>query len=203
MTEEHSATIWEHLTHKDKPIEEKLEDKITNVLKLHLGDFVIAKMLKNQTFEVKSVSEYSRHILGEDHNFSDYYVYDKEECYILRVVPTSSNMSLVWLKVYYEAGFEEDILDAAKCKIFNVDDDDGTHIEYKALNTEKEGFSTTEKIVTKDEGLKERELTYWDFYRDTEEGTELFFVEIDEKTGWITMLVGAEISINDIELIPK
>lgn len=214
MTEEKKRyTLWEHWTHKDQnpPAEKKLEDEISNPLKLHLGDFIIPKMLEStegrghRIFEVVEIVEYDRFVSREHFYFTDYLLRDKDETHVLRSNLTGQKVSLLWLDIYYESEFKEEILDAAKHKIFKIDDEDGTHIEYQTSNTGESGLACDQKIVSKDkDSIIEEHATYWDFYRDANEAIqELFFVEINEETGWIMMFKGFAISEYEIEIIPK
>jgi hypothetical protein len=206
-------TLWEHWSHKDKnpPIEKKLEDEISNPLKLHLGDYVIPKMLEpikgndHRTLEVVEILEYDRFVSREHFYLTDYLLRDKDGTYILRSNLADQKVSLLWLEIYYESEFKEEILDAVKHKTFKIDEEDGTHIEYQTLNTGESGVVCDQKIVSKDkDSILEEHATYWDFYRDVNEGvTELFFVEVNEETGRIMMLKGFAISEYDIEIIPK
>ncbi len=44
-------------------------------------------------------------------------------------------------------------------------------------------------------------LKYWDFSRETEDGEEFFFVEMDGKTGYVTMYRGNELNPSSVEVI--
>lgn len=206
-------TLWEHWTHKDKnpSTEKKLEDEISNPLKLHLGDFIIPKMLEppegrdHRVLEVIEIIEYDRLISREHFWLTDYLLRDKDGTHVLRSNLADQKVSLLWLDIYYESEFKEEILDAVKHKTFKIDEEDGTHIEYQTLNSGEDGFLCEQRIVSKDKDfIQKEEAKYWDFYRDVNEDvTELFFVEVNEETGWIMMLKGFAISEYNIEIIPK
>jgi len=198
-------TLWEHWTKKDQVVESKLEDKITNVLKLHLGDFVLKKVSGGrQTFEVVEIIEYDRLILREHFFFSDYLLKDGDNTVVLRAVPKERGFDILWLNIFFESEFDSSIQDAAKCKIFKIDQNNGgvPDIQYDSLNAGEDGFLADQRIVSKT-GIKDEQARYWDFTRQIDEGAEFFFVEINEETGYIMMFKGLEISINDIEIIPK
>jgi len=198
----------------------KPENSIGNLLKLHCGDYICARVLEedDRPFTVTEVREYRRSIAQQDYRFTDYLLERGDQVRILRANPRAragalpQDCDLLWLKIFYEMEFDQNVRNAVTQKVFEVDNnDDGTpDAFYDALSAGQEGFLADIRAARSgNPQISSRKLRYWDFYRkgDPKQGERaeediFFFVEIDEGDGYTTMLEGAKISGGDIEIYP-
>ena len=189
------------------PVPVSNEDKMFNPLKGHIGGFIIVDLFEEEgTFEIVDLEEYTRRINGETFLFTDYILKDGDTLKVVRVLKGSEKNPL-FLHKMYEGEFDEDILDAAKCKEFNKNDEGKKEVKFFALRGGKEGYEPSVKSAATQ---KNRELRYWDFSRkpDPELGelsaNDIFlFVEVDGSNGWITMWEGPMIDGSQINAIDR
>lgn len=207
-------TLWERWTGKVKPDPRPLpEDRIFNALKLHSGDYIEVKVFGDPTltYTVSEIREYERRISGSSFTFTDYLLQSGETQRILRAVPKEGHTEceLVLLSSFYEGEFDENILIALKDSRFIVHNANASQEVYDVLNSGPEGYSTTIKTATGDT-VTIQKIRYWDYYRaaDTTKGeiasgTVFFFVEVSDKTGYITMYKGYQITGRDVTIYPQ
>ncbi len=222
MDKSKGYTLWEKWTGRaTPPAAARPENSLSNPLKLHCGDYITARILEgsDRPFTVTEVREYVRHIGGEDYRFADYLLRQGDEVRILRANPKGGHTAaglqdcdLLWLKVFYEMEFDQQVRESVTQKQFEVDnDDDGTpDVTYDALNAGEDGYLARVRVArTGEPQVAERTLRYWDFFRkgnpkNNEIADEdiFFFVEIDESDGYTVMLEGPKISGSDIDVYP-
>jgi hypothetical protein len=220
--EKKGYTLFEKWTGRATPLQAaKPENSISNPLKLHCGDYILAKPLEGSDtpFTVVEVREYIREIARESYSFTDYVLKQGDAVRILRANPHEGRQAMrpqdcdfLWLQVFYEMAFDPGVRNAVAQAVFEVDnDDDGKpDVSYQALDAGSDGYLASLRIARSGEAaVVARTLRYWDFFRkgdpqknEIAEEHIFFFVEIDETDGYTVMLEGPKISSSDIEVFP-
>ena len=220
--ERRGFTLFEKWTGRaTPPPAPKPENSISNPLKLHCGDYILAKPLEghDSPFTVTEVREYLREIASETCSFADYVLKQGDEVRILRANPHGGreaarpqDCDFLWLRVFYEMQFDPGVREAVAQAVFEVDnDDDGKpDVAYQALDAGSDGYLARLRVARSgEETVLSRTLRYWDFFRkgdskkdEIEQEDIFFFVEIDEADGYTVMLEGPKIASSDIEVFP-
>lgn len=222
-------TLWEILT-KRKEEEILAEDQVYNPLKLRIAGSDDQSIITVDTvdfvglkFIVKEIRETQRELDGEQHTFVDYAIHarDLEDNQIerhLRLMPLEDpdgdlthNCVLLerldafgWNEEFHafinEVSDDEDVAD------FQIDDDKSQWWRINDIKTAWEATTSRLKDIDHsgkidEDEVKQGYLTYWDYWRQNEEGTdtEFLFIEMDDN-GYFELWRGKEIDPNRIEV---
>lgn len=191
---------------QEPPPIQKNEDKIYNPLKGYVGGFIDIKTFDEEgSYEIVDLEQYSRVISDETFIFTDYIVKDGDSLRVVRVFKNEDEENILYLHKMYSGEFDEDVLDAAKCKEFYKGIDSEKRITYFALVGGKNGYFAR---ILSAKSMRTRQLTYWDFTRKPdpdlgEIGSDdiFLFVEVEEGSGFITMWEGPMISKSAVTVI--
>ncbi len=224
-------STWEVLTFQPRKVEVRFFDPLKvkvgatvriNTLDLQANEFHLdsiseyTRQINGQTF------------VFTDYNLSFKPIGADRISIRLRVVPTGNkadegqDYNILLLRTDYEQGYDDNIggvlQDAENNKKFIVSDDkDGvsTSDEYFRMNDLSEAYvaAVATLVDTNNDGkfddseVTSGEVWYLDFGREVPtaaEGiteTEMYFVEKNTKTGWVTMLKGNPINENRVTVI--
>ncbi len=215
MSEEKGMTLWEIL--KDKisgEKEEPLEFKFFNPLKAKLGDFVSIETaeLGGKNLALAEIDIYKREILDEKFEFANYILREGDNWVHLRIFPLTNpnpyshkhcDVMVVFpdFEMPYDQNFHEVILPSG---ILEVKDDKGSLIAtYTRRENLKDPILAEVAVIDHTDNQPKIEQWHcWDFERDTSEGKEYYFVEMDFKTKSFQMFWGREISEKDVIILP-
>ena len=197
-----------------------LELRIYNPLNARIGDFfavtgvleLLERNMKN--LEIREINAATITVGNQEFKHTDYLGYDGDNWVAVRVNPIqdASPQAVKQADVLilfpdwegeYDENLHENVLPSG---ILEVKDENGSVIAtYERLGGVKEPYKTKVEIV-KDSKAQFPEidhLSVWDFGRTSEDGVvEYYFVEMNEKTGWLQMFRGISISDTSVMVVP-
>lgn len=211
MEEEKGQTAWEKFVGLFG--DSKKSCAIFNPMKVDVGKYIWLDVLDYRDIQLRvvSISEYTRTIAGEVFRFTDYYVKDTAGAIklILRYNPMDNPLpgspqtnNVLLLTLYDELGYSKEfreVLDDTT-RQFEVREGDVVTETYWRVNDVQDPYTATVATVTAEapDNLTSHEVTYWDYWRDTEDEAkqkvlEFLFIEMDNGYGCFQLWKGQEI----------
>ena len=130
------TTLWEKWTGSTPPAPKSVAvvPGWKNLLRLHPGSFVCTHDPDEQgrIYTVITIRDVRRILAGQDFWFTDYFLNEKDEWRVLRVIQDGADLQRLWLTTPFEGEYDKGIEDAAKCRIFHADWENGVHEDFDA-----------------------------------------------------------------------
>lgn len=197
-------TIWQMLMNFRKKPEEM---SVHNPLKLLIGSRILIDTvdLANDICKIVSIREINTKINNKNNKFTDYELkLSNNENSLLRVSENENGNHFILLKKLDSFPYNKEYHEGLKFENNNGEAMEGDATYWRIDDCQSEWIASVAylKDINKDGKIQSEEidksnLTYWDFYRQTEnevgtEYIEYYFVEMDEY-GVFTIWIGSEI----------
>jgi len=199
---------WGEWGEKEKIDNRPPELKVFNPLQARCRDVLLVMTPELAGKQLMVMEMYASEIrVGKEvFPFMDYDVHDEatDTRVVVRIqkkdgtTPDVVDFDIIVLSKDYEMGYDEELHKRILPGGILEENEDGKIVAtYTRLNGAKQSYAVQTTVFAFDGSTKQESVETWDFGRDTEDGVEFYFVEMNDETKMFQMFRGRALSSMD------